>query len=108
MDIDHLAETRFEVYAVNDCNYFIHYAFLSAEGLSWRLRQSAEIEPNTKAFIEEIGFDDLNAMQHLGIGHGAGGVVAHAPCIAGGCAVQWRGSQCGQCQCTESRISHKL
>ena len=67
MDIDHLAETRFEVYAVNDCNYFIHYAFLSAEGLSWRLRQSAEIEPNTKSFIEEIGFDDLNAMQHLGI-----------------------------------------
>lgn len=62
IDIHQLTNTRFEVYFVNDSNYSVHYTYLTAEGANWQLRQEAEVEPNTKAFIEEVGFDDLNCL----------------------------------------------
>lgn len=58
--------TRFEVYIVNDCNYYLRYAFLTAEGNSWNLRADGELEPNTKNFIEEIGREDLEELSHIG------------------------------------------
>ncbi|MGI6222848.1 MAG: DUF2027 domain-containing protein [Prevotella sp.] len=67
MDIKNLSNTRFEVYLVNDCNYEIAYVYSSAEGSNWTVRQTGTVEPNTKYFIEEVGFEDLDAMQHLGI-----------------------------------------
>lgn len=58
--------TRFEIYLVNDSNYYMRYAFLQAENQSWTLRAEGELEPNTKLFIEEIGREDLEALQHVG------------------------------------------
>ena len=49
---------------MNDCNYYVHYSYLSAEGASWRVRSVGEVEPNTKEFIEEIGRESLNEMAH--------------------------------------------
>ena len=64
IDIHDITNTRFEAYIVNDCNYYIHYSYLSAEGASWSVRSVGEVEPNTKEFIEEFGRDNLNEMMH--------------------------------------------
>ena len=64
IDIHDITNTRFEAYIVNDCNYYIHYSYLSAEGASWSVRSVGEVEPNTKEFIEEFGRESLNEMTH--------------------------------------------
>lgn len=65
MDVKMLTHTRFESYIINDSNYYIRYTLLSAEGAAWTLRATAEIEPNTKEFIEEFGREDLDTLGHL-------------------------------------------
>lgn len=67
IDIKEVGSTKFEVYFVNDSNYYVQYAYMTAEGQSWTLRSQAEVEPNAKYYIEEIGRDELNNMAHVGI-----------------------------------------
>lgn len=67
MDVKELSQTRFETYLINDCNYYIRFTYMTAEGNGWRLRASAEVEPNTKLFIEEFGREDLNSMERIAI-----------------------------------------
>lgn len=67
VDMTRITETRFEVYLVNDSNYYMHYSLLHAENQSWALHQDGEIEPNTKQYIEEIGKTDLDEWQHIGV-----------------------------------------
>lgn len=67
IDRQNFANTRFEAYLVNDSNYYAHFTYLVAEGNTWELRHTGEIEPNTKVFIEEIGHENLNAMEHLNV-----------------------------------------
>lgn len=67
MDRQNFSTTRFETYLVNDSNYYVHFTYLVAEGSNWTLRQTGEIEPNTKLFLEEIGREQLNTMEHLGV-----------------------------------------
>lgn len=67
LDIKEISSTRFEVYFVNDSNYFIQYAYMTAEGQSWQLHSQAEVEPNTKYYIEEIGREELNTMANIGV-----------------------------------------
>jgi len=62
IDIKTMTTTNFECYFVNDSNYYIRFTYLTAEGNSWRLKFTAEAEPNTKLFIEEVGRDVLNDM----------------------------------------------
>lgn len=64
MDLKELTDTRFETYLVNDCNYYLRYVYMTAEGTSWQVRSTGEIEPNTKCFIEEFGRDQLNELEH--------------------------------------------
>ena len=64
LDLKELTDTRFESYIVNDCNYYMRYVYMTAEGTSWQVRSTGEIEPNTKCFIEEFGRDQLNELEH--------------------------------------------
>jgi hypothetical protein len=64
MEPKELSETRFESYIVNDCNYYLRYVYMTAEGTSWQVRSTGEIEPNTKCFIEEFGRENLNQLEH--------------------------------------------
>ncbi|MBR6826729.1 MAG: DUF2027 domain-containing protein [Prevotella sp.] len=64
IDLRELSETRFESYIVNDCNYYLRYVYMTAEGNSWQVRSQGEIEPNTKLFVEEFGRDQLNQLEH--------------------------------------------
>ena len=65
MDVKAISSSRFETYIVNDCNYYMHYAYMTAEGNSWNLRSAGEVDPNTKLFIEEFGREDLGDMEHI-------------------------------------------
>ena len=67
IDIKEVANTRFETYLVNDSNYYLQFSYMVAEGNAWTLKHQAEVEPNTKLFIEEFGRDMLNEMEHVGI-----------------------------------------
>ncbi|MBR5084593.1 MAG: DUF2027 domain-containing protein [Prevotella sp.] len=63
MDVKQISSTNFETYFVNDSNYYMRFTYLVAEGANWRLRATAEVEPNTKLFIEEFGREVLNEME---------------------------------------------
>ena len=67
MDVKELSQTRFETYFVNDSNYYMRFTYLTAEGAGWRLRETAEVEPNMQLFIEEFGREDLNGMERVAI-----------------------------------------
>lgn len=54
---------HFEVYFVNDSNYYLRYIIMTSESNSCSLKTEAEAEPNTKVFIEEL---DGKAINHLG------------------------------------------
>ena len=62
-----MTSTRFETYIVNDSNYTMHYAYMTAEGNNWTLRSAGEVDPNTKLFIEEFGREDLNAFNRIAV-----------------------------------------
>lgn len=62
VDAKQLTNTQFETYLVNDSNYHLHYAYLSAENQSWTLRAAGEIEPNTKECIEDFAQREVNGL----------------------------------------------
>ena len=64
IDLKELTDTRFESYLVNDCNYYLRYVYMTAEGASWQVRSTGEVEPNTKLFLEEFGRGQLNELEH--------------------------------------------
>jgi Domain of unknown function (DUF2027). len=64
IDLKELTETRFESYIINDCNFYLRYVYMTAEGTIWQVRSMGEIEPNTKCYIEEFGRDQLNELEH--------------------------------------------
>lgn len=67
LDIKQISNPRFEVYIVNDSNYYMQCAVASAEGNSWNLRYQGEVEPNTKLFLDEIGRDEVNRLNKLSV-----------------------------------------
>ena len=62
-----ISTTTFEMYLINDCNFYLHYNILFAEGSSWRAEHSGDIEPNTKLFLKEFGRENLNDMEHMAV-----------------------------------------
>lgn len=67
IDVKELSQTRFEAYFVNDSNYYMRFTYMTAEGAGWRLRETAEVEPNMQVFLEEFGREDLNSMERVAV-----------------------------------------
>ncbi len=67
IDVKDFSNTHFECFFVNDSNYYVQYIYLMAEGATWKLRSSGEVEPNTKTFIEEFGHDVLNDFNRVAV-----------------------------------------
>lgn len=65
VNINEVTNTRFDLYFVNDSNYYINYVLLTAEGANWTLLSQGEVEPNTKTFVEEIGREDLDELSKV-------------------------------------------
>ncbi len=67
VDIREITNTKFEVYLINDSNYYIDFTYLTVEGTSWNLRSRGTVEPNTKLFIEEFGREVLNELERVAV-----------------------------------------
>ena len=65
INIKEMTTTNFESFFVNDSNFYMRFTWLVAEGNSWTLKYTDEVEPNTKLFIEEFGRDALNDMERV-------------------------------------------
>lgn len=61
LDIKKINSTAWEIYLVNDSNYWLSVALMSkaSEVELWTLRASTTVEPGTQVFLEEIEADDL-------------------------------------------------
>lgn len=66
-DVKTISNTSFEAYLVNDSNYYLYYAYLSAEGKTWKNRSHGLIEPNTKLLLEGFTRDMLNELEHVAV-----------------------------------------
>ena len=60
-----LSSTKFLCYLVNDSNYYVRYSYMTMEGQLCTLRSDDEIEPNTKLFVEEFGYEQLNDLDKV-------------------------------------------
>lgn len=64
-DIKNLSKSKFNCYVVNDSNYFLRYTYLTVSGSSCSLRAEGDIVPNTKVFIEDFGYNQLNELDKV-------------------------------------------
>lgn len=65
VNINEMTTTRFDLYFVNDSNYYVNYLMLTVEGANWSVFSQGEVEPNTKSFIEEVGREDLDNLSRV-------------------------------------------
>ena len=65
IDIKEVTKTRFETYFINDSNYYMSFTMMVAEGASWTIYEKAEVEPNTKLYLNEFGREDLNQLDRF-------------------------------------------
>ncbi|MDR1683811.1 MAG: DUF2027 domain-containing protein [Candidatus Symbiothrix sp.] len=63
LDIKNLSKTDFEVYLVNDSNYFLFFNYMTCQNQAWISRKTDIVEPNTHLFIEEFTKMQLNEME---------------------------------------------
>lgn len=66
-NIKKVAETGFDAYLVNDCNYYVHFLLFTYDGKACSLRHEGEIAPNTKLFLEEFERAHLDEWQRITI-----------------------------------------
>lgn len=65
--VKEISDTPFEVYLVNDCNYYIHYTLLNYEGKACQVKHEGEIAPNTKVYLEELLHNRLEEWERITI-----------------------------------------
>ena len=65
VDISNFSKTTFECYLINDCNYYIDYAYMSQENATYKMRTHGTVAPNTKVFIEEVKHSMLNDIERV-------------------------------------------
>lgn len=61
------ADSTFEAYLVNDCNYYIHYAVIACQDEVCQLRHVGELAPNTKYFLDEVHRENLTGWERTTI-----------------------------------------
>ncbi|MDE5689865.1 DUF2027 domain-containing protein [Duncaniella sp.] len=68
-DIKHLNSTTFDVYLVNDSNYYLYFTYLTRadEAAGWTTRYAGIVEPNIQVFLEEITGADLPSMDRIAV-----------------------------------------
>lgn len=65
IDEKNLSTSGYELYFVNDSNYFIHYNYMNHTEMGWVSRSFGIVDPNTKIFVEEFGKEDLNNLERV-------------------------------------------
>lgn len=68
IDIKKLSESDFDLFMVNDSNYYVAYTYLTrADGEGWIMRAKGVIEPNIQEFVCEVKRDQLSKMDHVAV-----------------------------------------
>ena len=68
VDIKRLSETEFDLYIVNDSNYYIAYTYLTrADGEGWVMRARGVVDPNIQEFVCEVKRADLSRMDNIAV-----------------------------------------
>jgi hypothetical protein len=68
-DLKHLSESTFDVYLVNDSNYFIYFSWLTRanEDREWIARYAGMVEPGIQLLLGEISREDLPKMDRTAV-----------------------------------------
>ena len=59
------ADTTFDIYLVNDCNYFLQLSYMTEENDSWTLAFQGELAPNTMELVATLTYADLAELNRL-------------------------------------------
>ena len=62
-----LADTTFDIYLVNDCNYFLQLSYMTEENDSWTLVFQGELAPNTMELVATLTYADLAELNRLAV-----------------------------------------
>lgn len=57
--------SQYDVYYINDCNYYQHFVLSYKENGDYRYRNSATVEPNTMLKLETLHKDHISDIEHL-------------------------------------------
>ena len=61
------ADTTFDIYLVNDCNYFLQLSYMTGENDSWTLVFQGELAPNTMELVATLTYADLAELNRLAV-----------------------------------------
>ncbi|MBM6993313.1 MAG: DUF2027 domain-containing protein [Prevotella sp.] len=62
-----MADPRFDLYLVNDSNFFMRYVYAAVEETQWSMKYEGEIEPNTKICLGNLVREDINAISRVNV-----------------------------------------
>lgn len=66
-NIREFSQTTFDVYLINDCNYFFTYTIASLLDNDAEMVAEGEIEPNTKVWIKELKREEMNGIDAFAV-----------------------------------------
>lgn len=65
-DVRKLQESKFDMYIVNDSNYYVNFVIaVEDEHGQLNARHADMVEPQTKLLLETLSYDDLNDLQNM-------------------------------------------
>jgi len=65
LDIKMLGKCAYEVFLINDSNYFLYLNYMNRENNAWKSRFADLIEPNTRLFMEEFSKEQINDLERI-------------------------------------------
>lgn len=66
-DSNDVANTTFQMFMVNDCNYSMYYTIATAEGNSYVMRYSGVVEANTKLQLDTLSHTELDTLSRIAV-----------------------------------------
>ena len=65
LDIKMIGKCPYEVFLINDSNYYLFFNYMNRQNNAWNSRCTGLIEPNTRLFIEEFSKEQLNDFERI-------------------------------------------
>ena len=65
IDIKMIGKCPYEVFLINDSNYYLFFNYMNRQNNAWNSRCAELIEPNTRLFIEEFSKEQLNELEKI-------------------------------------------
>lgn len=68
-DLKRLSQTSFDVYLVNDSNYYLYFSFMTKcdDNDGWTMRHAGVVEPNFQLLLDELAVEDLPEIDRIAL-----------------------------------------